>query len=157
MRLLFMANSPFHLLEHVVPIPGELSDGCLVQDVGPWQVDCHGDTCLSQPKSRLTLEVRLQVQPVCHVVLGVVHDQYDGHRLAQPTSEIGSLNRARNGLSVGERASLVCSLELDEHLAVVAFAVGVKRKDEAVHAIVVRAPLQREAGSQHVTLDVVEG
>src|SRR5579859_7446984 len=67
--------------------------------------------CTESPRSR---ENRLDIQPVCAIVRDVVHDQDHRHWLAEPSSQIRSLDPERDKLPHSHNAQMLCCLCLNQ-------------------------------------------
>src|SRR5258708_7064978 len=132
-----MANFSVDLTQYSFAEAHERPDGAQIENARSWEVQAHrfgfGPSLLSAH-----LEEALYVQPVSQVVLRVVDDKDDRHRLLQPVVEILDLHREEDVLLRGRsKQETVGRFELYANLSVFDLARGVVGVHHKVDSVVV--------------------
>ena len=95
-----MAYHPSYLAQHVIFIAGECPNGILIHDLGALQVNGNCFSHFCQAEIWQCLEIRLHIQPVRNVSLGIIDNQNDRHGLLKPVFQVSAFYQQRDSLPI---------------------------------------------------------
>ncbi len=131
-----ISNRSSQLLQNSIPEFRKLSHRPLIDRVCGWNMHGYRITYVRWVKPWLVCKICLQVEPVTHIILRIVHNQHAWHWLVEPKPEIGALDRKSNSSLIEEQLQIVRGLQLNQNVPVLDLAVRVIREQHQIHAVI---------------------